>query len=109
MSTPKSDLYVITAAKRLAEYVLWVSDKAPKKFRYSYFKIENVSLEIVMFLYEANDIRLGNPLRKEKQESVLTRLRILDFLFEMAMKNKCFLSSQYEAISKMICRAFFPG
>ena len=90
-------------AKKLVDYVLQASEKAPKKYRYSYLsKIENVSLEIVMLLYEANDIRLGNPLRKEKQDAVLTKLRILDFLSEEAMKNKCFLSHQYEVISKMI-------
>lgn len=90
-------------AKKLVDYILQASEKAPKKYCYSYLsKIENVSLEIVMLLYEANDIRLGDSLRKEKQDAALTKLRILDFLSEEAMKNKCFLSHQYEVISKMI-------
>lgn len=47
MSTPKSNLYVITAAKKLAECVLQASDKWSKKFCYSYlFKIENVLLRL---------------------------------------------------------------
>ncbi len=103
MPTSKSDLYVITLAKKLADYVLQATEKAPKRFRYSYLsKIENVSLEIVMLLYEANDTRLGNAMRRKKQDCVVTRLKILDFLSEEAMKNKCFLSHQYEVISKMI-------
>ncbi len=103
MPTLKSDLYVITLAKKLVDYVLQATEKAPKKFRYSYLsKIENVSLEIVMLLYEANDIRLDNPLRREKQGSAVTKLKMLDFLSEEAMKNKCFLPNQYEVISRMI-------
>lgn len=103
MSTPKSELYVITSAKKLAGYVLDLTEKCPKKFRYSYLvRIEECCLSIVSLLYEANDIKLGNSLRSEKQSDVKTKLRILDFLSEEAMKHGCFLLHQYEVVSSYL-------
>lgn len=103
MSTPKSELYVITSAKRLAGYCLDLTEKCPKKFRYSYLvRIEDACLSIVSLLYEANDTQLGNPVRKEKQSLVKTKLRILDFLSEEAMKHGCFIFHQYEVISTLL-------
>lgn len=52
MSTPKSELYVITSAKKLAGYVLDLTEKCPKKFRYSYLvRIEECCLSIVSLHY----------------------------------------------------------
>jgi len=35
MASPKSDLYVITKAKELAKYVVVVTEKSPKKYRFT--------------------------------------------------------------------------
>lgn len=100
MSTPRSELYVITSAKRMADYILTLTEKCPKKFRYSYLiKIENVSLDIVTVLYEANGIKLGDSRRGEKQSEAKIKMKILDFLSEQAMLHCCFSVHQYEVIS----------
>ena len=53
----KSKLLVITETKRLIDYMFVVTEKSPKKFRYSFVnKINNLLIEIIELLYEANSI-----------------------------------------------------
>lgn len=35
MATKKSDLYIITKVKELTKYVITVTEKSPKKFRFT--------------------------------------------------------------------------
>lgn len=103
MSTSKNDLYVITQAKKLVQYVLERNMEAPKKYRYSFLsRIENTCMDIVSLLYEANDIQVGDSRRRNKQLEVKTRLKILDFLCYSALCAKCYLFSQYQTISALI-------
>jgi hypothetical protein len=57
MSTPPSELKVITECKRLNEYVFHVTEKSPRKYRYSLVdRMDNLCLDVISLLYEANDI-----------------------------------------------------
>lgn len=103
MLAKKSDLYVITSAKKLVGYILTLTEKCPKKFRYSYLsRIENDCLSLISFLYEANDTRLENPIRLDRQNMAMTRLKVIDFMSEEAMNHKCFTMHQYEVISNFL-------
>lgn len=98
-----SELKIITETKRLIEYILTVTEKSPKKFRYSFTtKIHNTLFEIIELLYKANNERLGNIKREEYQKEVITKYQVLDYLCDIATKEKCLLFKQYENITEMI-------
>jgi len=64
---------------------------------YGYFCID-----IIENLYLANDTDLKDKKRLEYQKLALTKLKILDYIFEISSSNGCILFKQYENISKMI-------
>ena len=56
-----SELSVITKAKELCNYVLTVTDKSPKKFRYTLVsRLQNYSIVIIESLLTANEIRASD-------------------------------------------------
>lgn len=99
----KSELLIITETKRLIDYVFVITEKSPKKFRYSLVsKIHNLIIEIVELLYEDNNIHIGNINRLNKQEKEKVKFMLLDYVCELSAKEKCILFGQYENISKYI-------
>ena len=55
----QSELMVITKAKELCSYVLIISDKSPKKFRFTLSsRLQNYSISIVEQLLYANEVRM---------------------------------------------------
>ena len=59
MASAQSELRVITFAKDLLSYVMTVTQKAPKQFRFSLIsRMQGYALDIVEELYYANDIYL---------------------------------------------------
>ncbi len=64
MASPKSDLYVITKAKELAKYVVVVTEKSPKKYRFTLVvRLQNYCLDILEHLLLANTLSLQDPAR----------------------------------------------
>ena len=109
MSDKTSELAVITKAKDLCSYIMTVTQKSPKHFRYSFVsRMQNIALSIIENLYRANDIFLkkGDSIlisqRRNKQREVMTDLRILGYFSLLAMEQKCILPKQYQIISEMI-------
>ena len=99
----KSELIVITETKRLIDYVFVVTEKSPKKYRYSFVtRIHNILFDIIELLYEANSITLGDDLRLNKQKEAVVKFQLLDYMCDLAQKEKCLLFSQYENICKYI-------
>ena len=104
-----SDLAVITKAKDLCSYVFTVTDKSPKKFRFTLvIRLQNYSLDIVENILAANDVPLKDgglseaKKRQEYQAKAMTDLRTLGFLSELAMKQQCILPKHYEQITGRI-------
>ena len=55
MATKKSELYVITKAKELAKYVIVVTERSPKKYRFTLVvRLQNYCLDIMEHLLLAN-------------------------------------------------------
>ena len=53
----QSELKVITKAKDLCSYVMTISQKSPKHYRYTFVsRLQNLSLNIIENLYRANEI-----------------------------------------------------
>ena len=102
-----SELQVITKAKDLASYVLTITQKSPKHFRYTFVnRMQNLSLDIITDLFKANDIYITKGktnamrIRQSYQQNALSNLRILSYISLLAMEQKCILMKQYEIISK---------
>ena len=103
----QSELTVITKAKELCSYVLTVSDKSPKKFRFTLSgRLQNYSISIVEQLLFANEVRMAvrdGPLlekrletRRNFQQQAFTYMKMLAYLSQLAMEQQCILPKQYE-------------
>ena len=108
-SNANSELSVVTAAKNLCSYVLMVTNKSPKSFRFTLVSpLQNLSLDIVENIYKANEVFVQNKdsqhvqKRLDSQHSALTSAKILAYISLLAREQGCILPKQYEQISKLV-------
>ena len=113
MTTNKSELSVITKAKELCSYVMTVTEKSPKRFRFTLVsRMQNYALDVIENLYIANEIfvPVGRRDQAEKrqayQQKAQTSLRLLGYISQLAMEQQCILPNQYEQITRKVydCR-----
>lgn len=104
---PPSDLAVITKTKQLCLYVMQVTEKSPKRFRFTFVsRMQNLALDVVEDLFRANEtfVSKGDETalarRLELQHEASTSLKMLVYVAEMAMGQDCITGKQYEQISK---------
>ena len=107
MERRQSELTVITKAKDLCSYVLTVTQKSPKQFRFTITsRLQNLSLDVVECLYKANDTYAvkDDPVAKEKrldyQRQAMTSLKLLCYIALLATEQNSILFKQYEQISR---------
>ena len=109
----KNELSVITKAKELCGYVMTVTDKSPKRFRFTLVsRMQNYALDVIENLYIANEIfiqpgrRDQSERRQSFQQKAQTMLRLLGYIAQLAMEQQCILPKQYEQISRLVydCR-----
>ena len=73
----QGDLSVITKAKEVCSYILTITDKSPKGFRFTLVsRLQNYSLTIIENFILANEIYVCNN-RQEVDENVLSERRRL--------------------------------
>ena len=98
----KSDLFVMTKTKDLAAYIIKVTEKSPKMFRFTLVvRLQGYILDAIESIYLANSQRdLGK--RISYQERARTQLNMLDYFSGIAFEAGCILAKQYEQISKQI-------
>ena len=101
-----SELTVITKAKDLCAYIMTVTEKSPKRFRFTFVtRMQNLALDVIEYLYRANDLRVGkgrageSEQRLEFQRKAMTNLRLLGYFAMLATEQKCILPKQFERIS----------
>jgi len=98
----KGSLYVLVKAKDLANYVVTITEKSPKKFRFTLVnRLQNYSLEVIELILKANASR-DVGFRLEEQDRAKVLLNLLDAFAEIALKQHCILIKQYEVISKLV-------
>ena len=109
MPNRESELTVIVKAKELASYVLTVTEKSPKRFRFTLVsKLQNYALGIIENLYRANEVfvRKGDAAtaarRLDYQHDALTDMRLLGYMAQLAMEQGCILPRQYEQMTRML-------
>ena len=111
--TNKSELTVIVKAKELCSYIMTVTDKSPKRFRFTLVsRMQNYALDVIEKLYTANEVFVQGPQQEPAQkrlglqQEAQTSLRLLGYIAQLAMEQQCILLKQYEQISRLIydCR-----
>lgn len=110
---PNNDLLVMKRAKELCNYVLIVTEKSPKKYRFTLVsRMQNISLEIIEDIFLANDIYFGDSMTKEvwnlhTQErnkilqKIVTDTRILSYLADISREHQCILPKQQGEIARL--------
>ena len=103
MSTPPSELKVITSAKNLNSYLFRMLENAPKKYRSTIVaRLENDSLSLVECLVRANAIPLGEKRRQDEQTEAGVMIKSIDMLAQLAIDMECLSFHQGEVIGKML-------
>ncbi len=113
----QGELSVITAAKDLCSYIFVITDKSPKKFRFTLTsRMQNYALDIIGYLNMANEIYMKSSrrdvleravgMRRSYQKKAMTSIKLLDYIAQLSMEQKCILPNQYEQITKKLwdCR-----
>lgn len=96
------EMAVFTRAKKLSEYIFVITEKSPKKLRWSIItRLQNCSVEIIENLYRANYER-DLERRREFQKEVQVGLNVLDFYAETAKQKKAISMHQLVIISREV-------
>ena len=108
MGVPKNELTVVMKAKDLCSYIVTVTQKSPKQFRFTFVsRLQNLAMDVIENIYRANEVFIGagnqsNPEKRlDFQHKALTSLKILAYFAEMAMTQNCILPKQYEQTAKL--------
>ena len=107
MAHTQSELQVITHAKNLCSYVMTITQKSPKQFRFSLVgRMQGYVLNVVEELYYANDIfvtpanRAGWAQRQAHQRKAMSTLKLLVYVAQVSMEQQAIQPRQFEQISK---------
>ena len=102
-----SELTIITRAKDLCSYIMTVTQKSPKHFRFTFVsRLQSLALDIIENLYRANDTFItkentaAQARRLAFQHKAMSDLKILAYFSLLAMEQKCILPKQYEQIAR---------
>ena len=105
----QSELAVVVKAKELCSYIMTVTDKSPKRFRFTLVaKLQSYALNAIENLYRANEVfvKRGDTEkaaeRLEFQRSALTEMKLLGYMAQLSMEQGCILPKQYEQITKKL-------
>lgn len=113
MKSKPSELTVITKAKDLCSYIMTVTQKSPKQFRFTFVtRMQNLALSVIENLFRANDVFVAKndpASQKERlsfQRNAMTDLKLLGYISLLSMEQGCILPKQFEQISRHItdCR-----
>lgn len=105
-----NDLIVITVVKKLGAYMIVVTEKSPAKYRRVFVnRMQNLSLEILELLLQANFVRIdcleNKKKREEFQKNAIIKLKMLGYISMVAENSNCILSKQFKQISIQIGEA----
>lgn len=101
-SKKKHSLYIFTKAKDLAKYILVVTEKSPKKFRFTLVvRLQNYVLDVIENIYIANCLPLGET-RRKYQTKANNLLGMLDYYAGICYEVLCITFRQYSCISKQV-------
>lgn len=100
--TKKSDLYVVTKLKELTKYVITVTEKSPKKFRFTLVvRLQNFCLDALEHIVTANMLKAGSSERLALQKEAGRKLELVGYFAMICLETECILPHQFENISKL--------
>lgn len=89
----QSELTVITKTKYLCSYVMTVTEKSPKQFRFTFFScLQNLALSTIENLFRANEMFVSKTdihSQKERfsyQRNAMTDLKLLEYVALLSME-----------------------
>lgn len=102
-----SELLVITRTKKLAAYVITITEKSPKRFRAVFVnRLQNYCLDCLEYLIEANTLRMDSTKNKDKrkdcQHNAFLKLKLMSYMSFLSLESGCILRKQYEQISLQV-------
>lgn len=108
MST--QELQVITKAKELTKYVLIVTDKSNRRYKYTLVeKVVNISIDMISDMYKSNGAYLGKRVRKSSldkrmsyQLQAIGKINLIEYLMEELEERGCILEKEKKHIDKLI-------
>ena len=105
-----SELMIFIRAKELCSLIVKVTDTSPKKFRFTFtIRMQNMAMDIIEDLYLANETFVNKHdksqynIRRGYQNSALTKIKLLGYFAELALKEKAILPKQFERIA-ILCK-----
>lgn len=109
MERNQSELTVITKAKDLCSYIMTITQKSPKQYRFTFVsRLQNLALSAIENLFRTNEVFVSKSniqSQKERlsyQRSAMTDLKLLGYIALLSMEQGCILPKQYEQISRQI-------
>lgn len=105
-----NDLIVITVVKKLGAYIIAITEKSPAKYRGVFVnRMQNMCLETLELLLQANFIRIDSIENKRKREEfqkdAIIKLKMLGYISMVAENSNCILKRQFKQISLQIGEA----
>lgn len=88
------ELMVITKAKELCFYIITITEKSPKKFRFSFVsKLHNSCINILENLFKANitSKKTHPEERRQYQLEAYTQMKMVGYFAFLALENECIL------------------
>lgn len=105
-----NDLIVITVVKKLGAYIIAITEKSPAKYRGVFVnRMQNMCLETLELLLQANFVRIDSienkKKREEYQKDAIIKLKMLGYISMVAENSNCILKRQFKQISLQIGEA----
>ncbi len=95
------EMAVFTHAKKLSEYIFVITEKSPKKLRWSIVsRLQNCSVDVIENLYRANYER-GEE-RAKWQKKAMVCINLLDFYTETAKTKQAINLRQMGIIARLL-------
>jgi len=114
-----SELSIVTKAKELCSYVVTITQRSPKQFRFTFTsRMQNLCLDIIENIYLANETFVGGEnmrsqyeQRLKHQHIALTKIKQLAYFAQLATECGAILSKQFEHIAKISteCQCLLGG
>lgn len=96
------EMAVFTHAKKLSEYIFVITEKSPKKLRWSIVtRLQNASVELIENLYRANFER-EEETRISFQKRAAVNIKLIDFYAETARKKQAITIRQTAVIARQL-------
>ena len=105
-----NDLIVITVVKKLGAYIIAVTEKSSAKYRGVFVnRMQNLALEVLELLLQANFIRIDSKNNKRKREEyqkdAIVKLKMLGYISMVAENSNCILKKEFKQNSIQIREA----